>query len=77
MGPDPSPRLLTRKEAAAFCGVSVTTFTALCPVRPISLGYGKRLERYDIRALDSWIDTLGGASETHGKNWLAALDGSL
>jgi hypothetical protein len=69
------PRLLTRKQAAAYCGVSVPTFTVQCPVRAIALGNGKRLERYDIRALDGWIDTLGIGGASYGKDWLATLDG--
>ncbi len=59
----PSKRLLTRAEAAAYCGVSLTTFASICPVRPLALGPDKRLERYDVIALDQWIDRLS-ASET-------------
>ena len=70
-----TPRLLTRKQAAAYCGVSVPTFTVLCPVRAIALGSGKRLERYDLRSLDGWIDTLGSGGASYGKDWLATLDG--
>lgn len=68
------PRLLTREQAAIYCGVSGPTFSVHCPVRPISLGPGKRLERYDIRSLDRWIDTLSGAAASSGKDWLAALE---
>src|SRR4051794_12905591 len=55
-----APRLLTQMQAAIYCGISIPTFSAHCPVRPISLGPGKRLNRYDIRSLDQWIDTLSG-----------------
>src|SRR4051794_35216470 len=55
-----APRLLTRTQAAIYCGVSVPTFSAHCPVRPISLGPGRRLERYDIHSLDRWIDISSG-----------------
>ena len=68
------PRLLTREQAALYCGVSVPTFSAHCPVRPISLGPGKRLERYDIQSLDQWITILGGGAASVGRNWLAALE---
>ena len=68
-----APRLLTRQQAAAFIGVSEPTFLVVCPIRPIALGPGKRLERYDIRALDSWIDELG-QRELINTDWLAALD---
>jgi hypothetical protein len=68
------PRLLTRVQAAAYCGVSITTLTAVCPVKPIALGESKRLERYDICDLDDWIDSLREDGPRFGKNWLAALD---
>lgn len=70
-----APRLLTRQQAAAYCGVSVPTFNVLCPVRAIALGSGKRLERYDIRSLDGWIDTLGSRGASYDKDWLGTLDG--
>ncbi len=60
-------RLLTREQAAAYCGVSLPTFDSVCPVRPLALGAGKRLERYDVVALNEWIDRLklpGSASKT-------------
>jgi hypothetical protein len=60
------PRLLKRQQAAAYCGVSVPTFAAICPIIPIALGVGKRLERYDIRDLDDWIETLKG-NNSHGR----------
>jgi hypothetical protein len=68
------PRLLTREQAAAYCGVSLPTFMGICPVRPIALGAGKRLERYDLRALEQWIDTFSGDKASCGRDWLAALD---
>jgi len=70
------PRLLTREQAAAYCDVSIATLTALCPVKPIALGDSKRLERYDIRHLDEWIDTLREDGPRFGKDWLAVLDGN-
>ncbi len=69
-----SPRLLTREQAAIYLGVSVPTFTALCPIQPIALGSGKRLQRFDLQRLDEWIDTLGSEGASCGKDWLAALD---
>ena len=69
-----APRLLTREQAARYCGISVPTFSAHCPVRPISLGPGKRLERYDVHSLDQWIDILSGIAASSGRNWLAALE---
>lgn len=69
-----TPRLLTRQQAAAFIGVSEPTFMLVCPVRPIALGPGKRLERYDVRALDAWIDNLSQRDSTVRTDWLAVLD---
>ncbi len=68
------PRLLTKAEAASYCGVSLGVFLTLCPVRPTALGSDKRLERYDGVALNKWIDELGSGSEKLGNDWLAALD---
>jgi hypothetical protein len=69
-----TPRLLNRKQAASYCGVSTPTFSATCPVAPVTLGDGIRLERFDIRLLDKWIDTLGGNHTSLRKNWLTAWD---
>lgn len=51
-------RLLTKAQAARYCGLSVPTFGSVCPVRAIALGVGVRMERYDVIELDSWIDGL-------------------
>ncbi len=67
------PRLLTKAEAASYCGLSLSAFSTLCPVRPIALGADKRLERYDVVALDGWIERLGPNSVELGKDWLAAI----
>ena len=69
-----APRLLTRRQAAEYCGVGIETFAMHCPVRPVSLGPGKRLERYDIVALDRWIDRLNTGASALSKNWLTALE---
>ncbi len=69
-----APRLLTRAQAAAFVGVSVPTFTAICPIRPIALGTSKRLERYDIIALSNWIESLSCDNQPAVVDWLDQLD---
>lgn len=69
-----TPRLLRRGEAAAYCALSVPTFLAVCPVVPVALGNGKRLERYDIRSLDNWIDVLGSKDSSSRTDWLATWD---
>lgn len=51
-------RLLTKSQAARYCGLSVPTFDSVCPVRAIALGFGARMERFDMRDIDRWIDSL-------------------
>ena len=69
------PRLLDRSQAAAYCGISLAVFSARCPVRPLAMGQGKRLERYDIRDLDDWIDRLGPRGATSETvDWLEKMD---
>jgi hypothetical protein len=58
------PRLLTKKQAAAYCGVSVPTFNKSCPVSPSELYSG--LKRYDRKQLDAWMDNL---SQERGKSF--------
>lgn len=55
---DVEPRLLTKEEAASYCGVSAPVFSDRCPVAPVALGEGKT--RYVLSDLDDWIDSLGG-----------------
>lgn len=64
------PRLLTRAAAAEYCAIGVTAFNAVCPVRPIALGRGKRMERFDSHALDLWIDSLASNSSEQRRDWL-------
>jgi predicted DNA-binding transcriptional regulator AlpA len=59
----PPSRLVTLTDAARYCGVSAPVLRGVCPVRPISLGPGKRLERFDLHDLDAWIDTLKGDND--------------
>lgn len=68
------PRLLTRQEAAAYCGVSVPTFEGICPVEAIALGNGKRLERFDRFSLDGWINSLALDGSAMCKDWLAEME---
>jgi hypothetical protein len=67
------PRLLSRADAAAYCGLSLTAFSTHCPVRPIALSCDKRLDRYDVTELNKWIDGLSAGSAAAGTNWLAAM----
>jgi hypothetical protein len=67
-------RMLTRQQAATYCGVSVPTFMLVCPISPVALGEGKRMERYDIRSLDRWLDKLGNCGASLNNDWLAKWD---
>jgi hypothetical protein len=49
-------RLLNKANAAYYCGRSVKTFEAQCPVTPIRMPNGDFL--WDVQELDKWIDSL-------------------
>lgn len=70
------PRLLSREQAAAYCGMSPPFFAAMVPVKPIRLrrvGSSEKGGRvlYDRRELDAWIDGLRGA--TPAGDWTEAF----
>lgn len=67
------PRLLTRRQAALYCGISVKAFDTHCPVRAISLGPDERLWRYDVRAIDKWIDLLVAEPTSKNVDWLQRI----
>jgi hypothetical protein len=69
-----SPRLLTKEQAATYCGVSAATFSTVCPVAPIALNQSKKLRRYDLQLLDKWIDGLARADTLTDSDWLAKMD---
>jgi hypothetical protein len=52
--------LLTKAQAAAYCGVCASIFNQACPVSPVYLL--DRIPRYDRFALDEWISGLGKGS---------------
>lgn len=68
-----APRLLSKCQAAAYCGVGSGLFASHCPVIPIKLG-GRVL--YDRVAIDKWIDARSSnAPESAPHNvWLERLD---
>ena len=43
-------------------------------MRPLALGASKQLERFDVVALDKWIDRIGADKASSGRDWLAAMD---
>lgn len=71
--PLPTRRLLTDQEAAAYCGVSVGSLKAHIRVSPVKIGNSVR---YDVRALDQWLDGQNQSSPVTGDDWLRLLDES-
>jgi hypothetical protein len=51
------PRLLAVALAAAYCGITVRQFRRNVPVAPVRIG---SVELWDLRALDTYIDSLQG-----------------
>jgi hypothetical protein len=68
------PRLLNKRQAAAYCGISEQSFAAACPIPPVALGKGNRMTRFDLKALDKWIDSLAPSDATPERDWLESLD---
>ena len=59
------PRLLPRRLAAAYCGVSVNHFLAHVPVACVEVGTKKL---WDRRAIDAWLD--GDDNSPSAEGWL-------
>lgn len=67
-------RLLKKKDAAAYCSISVPTFDKLCPVLPLSMGPGgSSIRRYDRVEIDRWIDGLRGLNDNSAPSKEAIL----
>lgn len=69
--PAPTRRLLTDKEAAAYCGVSVNTMITHIAIQPVRIG---SCVRYDVRALDRWLDRKSNSAPMTADDWLERLD---
>ncbi|MCW2284722.1 hypothetical protein M2323_002609 [Rhodoblastus acidophilus] len=77
-----SPRLLTKQQAAEYCGLSLATFSAVCPVAPLAMQRladgtsNKRLERFDVHLIDEWLDKLSQADGALSScdDWLSRMD---
>lgn len=57
------PRLLTPDEAAAYLGYATPAILGKVPIDPIRITTAKSVKaspRYDVRALDAWLDGLSG-----------------
>ncbi|MBI4046093.1 MAG: hypothetical protein HY371_04665 [Devosia nanyangense] len=69
--PSPPKRMLTKDEAASYCGFpSVARFEAMARVRPVNYG---NCVRYDRERLDEWLDTLSQSPEFNGSDIVEAL----
>jgi predicted DNA-binding transcriptional regulator AlpA len=57
----PEPRLLNKKEAAAYCGVSVGTFSkwVKAEIMPTAVSITRR---WDRKAIDAALDKMSGLS---------------
>jgi hypothetical protein len=62
--PGMTPRLLSREEAAAYCGVSPNLFEERVGIKPVRCFGARRL--WDRVALDLWLDRVSGLSPTPG-----------
>ena len=63
------PRLLSRVDAAEYCGVSPSHFDKTVPLDPIHLG-ARRV--WDREALDEWIESLT-RNASPDTDWLKVL----
>ena len=52
------PAALRLDRAAKYCGLSVETFKAVCPVKPIEFTQSTRGHRYLKASLDAWLSSL-------------------
>jgi hypothetical protein len=72
------PRLLTLRQAAAYCQVTRQQFLAACPVAATRLlrSTSPQSRRWDRCAIDRWLDSLaaGGKASAPRERWLERLD---
>ena len=68
-----APRLLSKRQAAAFCGMSIESFSGNCDVMPIRVQPGLRGLRYDIEDLADWIERKKTSSEVQPLDLIEAL----
>jgi len=63
------PATLRLDQAAAYCGLSVEVFKAVCPVKPIEFTRSSRGHRWLRIKLDDWLASIdpNGATSPAGK----------
>lgn len=64
-------RMMSRKDAAVYCGLPVSRFEDFCPIEPVTFANGSR--RWDIHDLDRWIDGYKGDSDCEHESLLDKL----
>jgi hypothetical protein len=71
------PAALRLDQAAAYCGLSVETFKAVCPVKPIAFTDSSRGNRYLKAKLDDWLASLdpNGLAEMPTRRFGEKLNG--
>ncbi len=71
------PAALNLAEAAEYAGLSVPTFKAVCPLRPIAFTDSTRGERYLRAKIDEWLAGLdpNKASSSAGRKFGEKLGG--
>lgn len=52
------PAAMNQQMAAAYCGLSVDTFAAVCPVVPVVITSSRAGKRYLRIRLDEWLLSL-------------------
>ncbi|QQO20239.1 hypothetical protein JJB98_10085 [Bradyrhizobium diazoefficiens] len=60
------PAALQLDQAAAYCGLSVPTFSAVCPVKPIEFTQSTRGHRWLRARLDAWLASLDTSNPETG-----------
>lgn len=65
-------RMLSVREAADYCGVAAKGFEKKCGVAPVAMPTGGH--RYDLRDLDTWIDSLKAGGADSDDDILGKLD---
>ena len=68
------PAAMNQQMAAAYCGLSVDTFTATCPVVPIVITSSKTGRRYLRSRLDEWLISLDNPRPARRMGLGALLD---
>ena len=68
--PQIPPRMLTKRQAAAYCGTTQADVARNVVVTEFSNGR----KRYDRKGLDRWLDSLGGGQQGEEVSWADCFD---